>query len=107
MEVFRFAGLGQVSYVSVKPGAVRGNHYHTRKKETFCVVKGTAKIRQRNRETNDVEERTVNGEAPELVDMKLNWAHSIKNTGEGEMEFLIWANEVFDPADPDTFAEKA
>jgi UDP-2-acetamido-2,6-beta-L-arabino-hexul-4-ose reductase len=72
VEVFKIPGFGQVSYSTTKPGAIRGNHYHTRKKEIFCVIEGEAKIRQRNRETNEIEEKIVSGSAPELVEMKLN-----------------------------------
>ena len=99
-------GFGQVSYSTTKSGVIRGNHYHTRKKEIFCVIEGMAKIRQKNRETSEIEEKIVSGDAPELVEMKLNWTHNIQNIGDSEMKLLIWANEVFNPADPDTFTEK-
>ena len=106
VEVFKVPGFGQVSYSTTKPGIVRGNHYHTRKKEFFCVIEGEVKVRQRNRETNEIEEKIVSGNAPELVEIKLNWTHNIQNIGDSEMKLLIWANEVFNPADPDTFTEK-
>lgn len=106
IEVFKAPGFGQVSYSTTKPGIIRGNHYHTRKKEIFCVIEGEAKIRQRNRETNEIEEKIVSGNAPELVEMKLNWTHNIQNIGKNEMKLLIWTNEVFDPNNPDTFHEE-
>lgn len=106
MEVFKIPGFGQVSYSTTKPGVVRGNHYHTRKKEIFCVVEGTAKIKQRNTKTNEIEEKIVSGNEPELVEMKLNWTHNIQNIRDNEMKLLIWISEVFDPNDPDTFFEE-
>lgn len=106
VEIFKVPGMGQVFYATSHPGVVRGNHYHTRKKEWFCVIEGNAKIRLRNRETNEIAEYDVSGSAPELVEMTVGWTHNIKNTGEGEMKLLVWANEIFDPEDPDTFAEE-
>jgi len=106
IEIFKVPGFGQVSFSTTKPGVLRGNHYHTRKKEFFCVIEGEARICQRNRGTNEIEEKTVYGATPELVEMKINWTHNIQNIGDSEMKLLIWANEVFDPNDPDTFAEK-
>lgn len=106
MEVFKVPGFGQVSYSTTKPKVVRGNHYHLRKKEVFCVIEGKAKIRQRDRETNKIEEKIVSGATPELVEIKVNWVHNIENIGNSEMKLLIWTNEVYNPNDPDTFAEK-
>jgi UDP-2-acetamido-2,6-beta-L-arabino-hexul-4-ose reductase len=105
IEAFKIPGIGQVLYSTSKPGIVRGNHYHTRKMEKFCVIEGEAKIRLRNRETNEIVEHLVSGSTPEVVDMTLGWTHNIENIGKMEMKLLIWANEVFDPADPDTFSE--
>src|SRR3989344_4792119 len=106
VEVFKIPGIGQVSYSTTKKrGIVRGNHYHTHKIELFCVIEGEAKIRLRNRETNEVKEYLVSGEKPEIVEMTPNWTHNIENVGEGEMKLLILANEIFDPEHPDTFAE--
>lgn len=106
VEVFKILGFGQVSYSTTKPGIIRGNHYHTRKKEIFCVIEGEAKIRQRNREINEIEEKIVSGASPELVEMKLNWTHNIQNIGDNEMKLLIWISEVFNQNDPDTFYEE-
>lgn len=106
IEVFKFPEVGQVFYSTSKPGVIRGNHYHTRKIEQFCVVEGTAKIRLRNRETNETKEYVVSGDAPKIVEMTVNWTHNIQNIGDGEMKLLVWSNEVFNPDDPDTFAEE-
>lgn len=106
IEVFKIPGFGQVSYSTTRPGVIRGNHYHTRKREIFCVIEGEAKIRQRNRKTNEIEEKVVSGASPELVEMKLNWTHNIQNIGENEMKLLVWISEVFDPNNSDTFYEE-
>ncbi len=106
VEIFKTPDGGQVSYSATKPGMTRGNHYHKRKKEAFCVIEGEAKIRQRNTGTDEIEEIIVSGAAPELVEMKLNWTHSIQNIGDKELKLLIWASEIFNPADPDTYHEE-
>ncbi len=106
VEAFKFPHDGQVFYSTSKPGVVRGNHYHTHKVERFCVIEGKAKIRLRNRDTNEIREYLVSGEEPQLVDMIPNWTHNIENIGSTEMKLLVWANELFDPNNTDTFAEK-
>ena len=106
IEIFKIPGKGQVNYSTTKPGVTRGNHYHKRKKEYFCVIKGEAKIRLRNRDTNEIQEFNVSGQEPETVKIPINWTHNIANTGDKQMELLIWVNEIFDSEDPDTFYEE-
>lgn len=105
VEAFKIPNVGQVFYSTSKPGVIRGNHYHKRKIETFCVIEGQAKILLRNRDTNEIEEHNVTGDKPEHVVMRINWTHNIQNTGGKEMKLLVWANEIFDPNDPDTFSD--
>ncbi|MBN2197983.1 hypothetical protein JW698_02225 [Candidatus Wolfebacteria bacterium] len=106
IEIFKLPEFGQVSFSTTKPGEIRGNHYHINKKELFCVIEGKGKIRMRNRDTNEIEEYIVFGEFPEVIEMKINWTHNIKNIGNNEMKLLIWTNEVFNPDNPDTFYEE-
>ncbi len=106
VEVFKIPGVGQFFYSTSKPGVIRGNHYHARKKEFFCVIEGEAKIRLRDRTTGRVDEHIVTGAEPEIVEMKINWTHNIQNISSGEMKLLVWVNEVFNPDDPDTFKEE-
>lgn len=106
MEIFKIPSFGQVFYSVSKPGMIRGNHYHIRKKELFCVIEGRAKITLRNRETGQKEEYVVDGVEPELVEMKIGWTHNIENIGNSEMKLLAWVNEIFNPKDPDTFYEE-
>ncbi|HLD28624.1 MAG TPA: hypothetical protein VJB67_03335 [Patescibacteria group bacterium] len=110
VEVFKFpedGRDGQISFSTSKPGVVRGNHYHQeRKLEKFCVISGKAELKQRNRETGEIIKHIFDGENPEVVDILLNHTHNIKNIGDDVMYLLIWANEIFNPDDPDTYAEE-
>lgn len=106
VEIFKIPNFGQVSYSTTKPGIIRGNHYHKRKREIFCVIEGKAKIKQRNIKNNEIEEIIVSGKSLELVEMKLNWTHNIQNIGSTEMKLLIWTSEIYNPEDPDTFYEE-
>ncbi|HUS96566.1 MAG TPA: NAD-dependent epimerase/dehydratase family protein, partial [Hyphomicrobiaceae bacterium] len=53
-EVVKQEEGGQVFFSTTKPGVTRGNHYHTRKMERFCVVQGEALIRLRRIGTDRV-----------------------------------------------------
>lgn len=96
---------GQAFFSTTAPGVQRGNHYHTRKYEKFCVLSGQAVIRLRWMGDQEVVEFPVRGDEPTIVDMPLFWAHHIENVGDGDLMTLFWANEIFDPDDADTWAE--
>jgi UDP-2-acetamido-2,6-beta-L-arabino-hexul-4-ose reductase len=104
-EVVKQEKGGQVFFSTTKPGITRGNHYHTRKMEKFCVVKGEAVIRLRRIGTDNVVEFNVSGSKPASIEMPIFYTHSIENVGSEELLTLFWTNELFDKDDPDTFYE--
>jgi len=96
---------GQCFFSTTAEGVTRGNHFHRRKFERFVVLQGTAHIEVRRLFTSDVSQFAVDGAHPSYVDIPTLHTHNIKNAGSGEMVALFWANEIFDPAAPDTFGE--
>ena len=99
-------GTGGQTFVSTShPGVVRGNHYHTHKLERFCVLAGEAVIRLRRIDRDEVVSFQVDGATPSIVEIPVFHTHNIENTGDGELLTLFWANELFDPDDPDTYPD--
>ncbi len=112
-EVLRTPDRGQVSVNVSRPGVTKGNHWHRLKWERFLVVSGEASIRLRRvgldeaGEPFPVAEYRVSGGRPEVVEMAPGFTHCIENlSAERDLVTLMWANEPFDPADPDTYFEE-
>ncbi|MGV1004081.1 MAG: NAD-dependent epimerase/dehydratase family protein [Candidatus Nanopelagicales bacterium] len=99
-------GQAQVFYSATNPGFTRGQHYHLGKVERFLVLRGQAEIRLRRLFTDEVVTFPVSGDRPAIIDMPTMWAHSITNTGADELITLFYADELFDPARPDTYPEE-
>ena len=105
-ELLKTAGCGQFSVNISKPGVTKGQHWHNSKWEFFIVVAGNALIRERKIGTDEVFEFRVCGEKIEAVHMLPGYTHDIINLSETEnLVTLMWANEIFDAAHPDTFFE--
>ena len=102
-EFLRTPERGQVSVNISRPGIVKGNHWHHTKNEKFLVVKGEGVIRFRQIFSDKVIEYHVSGEKLQVVDIPCGYTHNIENVGEGDMVTVMWANEAFDPAHPDTY----
>lgn len=102
-EFLKQPGFGQLFMSRTAPGVTRGNHYHHTKVEKFLVVEGEAVIRFRDMRGGALVEHRVDGREFRVVDIPPGLSHSIENAGVGELVTLFWANEVFDPEQPDTY----
>ena len=106
-ELIRTAKCGQVSVNISKPGITKGQHWHNSKWELFIVVAGHGLIRERKIGTDEVMEFEVSGERIQAVHMLPGYTHSIVNLSDtDDLVTMMWANECFDPAKPDTFFEE-
>lgn len=112
-ELIRTPDRGQFSVNISRPGVTKGLHWHHSKNEKFIVVKGEALIRLRRiglREDGSpfpVEEFRVSGDRIQAVEMIPGYTHSIVNLSQTEdLVTLMWANEPFNPARPDTFFQE-
>lgn len=105
VEIIKTTSGGQTFISSTVPNAVRGNHYHLRKVERFAVMRGTAKICVRKLLSKEIFAFDVSGDTPVYIDMPTFATHNILNTGTDELVTAFWTNEIYDPADPDTFPE--
>lgn len=104
VEMLKTPDAGQFSFFTAHAGITRGGHYHHSKTEKFLVIKGQARFRFRHMQTAETHELVTSGEKPEIVETVPGWTHDITNIGTDEMFVVLWANEVFDRARPDTFS---
>ncbi|MDM4767526.1 NAD-dependent epimerase/dehydratase family protein [Pelomonas sp. SE-A7] len=106
VEMLKTPDGGQFSYFTAGPGITRGEHYHHTKTEKFLVIKGTAHFGFRHIDNGDTHELVTRGGEARIVETIPGWTHNITNIGEDELIVMLWANEVFDRARPDTVSMK-
>ena len=102
-ELIKSEHFGQIFVSKTFKGITRGNHYHDSKIEKFCVITGEAVIRFRHVLSEEVIEYRVSGAKIEVVDIPPGYTHHIENLGDNEMIVLFWANQIFNPNNPDTY----
>ncbi|MBO1755770.1 NAD-dependent epimerase/dehydratase family protein [Allobranchiibius sp. CTAmp26] len=106
IETMRAHGSGGQSFVSwTHPEQTRGEHYHLSKIERFVVLSGHAHISLRKVLTDEVITFDVTGERPAVIDMPTLWVHNITNVGTEPLITMFWADQLFNPAAPDTYWE--
>jgi len=104
VEMLKTPDCGQFSYFTAHPGITRGGHYHHSKTEKFLVIKGQARFKFREIQTGEEYELVTDGAEAKIVETVPGWTHDITNIGDDEMVVMLWANEIFDRENPDTFA---
>jgi len=105
-EMLKTKDSGQFSFFTAKPGVMRGGHYHHSKTEKFLVVQGEAKFGFRHIISNESYEIITSSKELKIVETVPGWSHDITNIGVGDMVVMLWANEIFDPDNPDTITCK-
>ena len=105
-ELLKTAENGQFSVNVSLPGITKGQHWHNTKWEFFIVVSGKGRIEERKIGSDEVLRFDVSGDKIVAVHMLPGYTHNIINLSDTEpLVTLMWANEQFDPARPDTFGE--
>lgn len=109
-EIFRpeFIGskkFGQVTMTTAYPGIVKANHYHTKKEEWYCVIKGKMKLVLKDMKTKETEELILSGEELKIFKISPNIAHGFKNIGDEMLYLLYYIDTPFNPKEPDTIPE--
>jgi len=105
-EMLKTKDSGQFSFFTAKPGVTRGGHYHHSKTEKFLVIQGEAKFGFRHIVSNETHEIATSANKLKIVETVPGWSHDITNIGTEEMVVMLWANEIFDPDNPDTITHK-
>ena len=106
-ELLKTQNCGQFSVNISKPGVTKGQHWHNSKWEFFIVVSGRGLIQERKIGKDEVLNFEVSGDKIEAVHMLPGYTHNIINLSETEnLVTVMWANELFDAAHPDTFYEE-
>ncbi len=105
-EMLKTRDCGQFSVNISKPGITKGEHWHHTKWEFFIVVNGHGLIQQRRIGSDEILNFEVSGDRIEAVHMLPGYTHNIINLSNTEdLVTVMWANEAFDPAHPDTYRE--
>ena len=98
--------FGQLIITTALPGKIKGNHYHLRKREWYCVIKGTALLTITDRKTGEQKTLEMSEKNLLLVEVPRGHLHNIKNIGKEMMYLIAYTNDPFDPSDEDTYYVK-
>jgi oxalate decarboxylase/phosphoglucose isomerase-like protein (cupin superfamily) len=100
-DALAFVGrMADVHLASTRPGAVRGNHYHLRRREAIVVMPGAKwSLHWDEGEGSAAQHRSFDGGCAVLVLVAPGASHAVRNDG-GELLWLVAiSSETYDPAE--------
>ncbi len=103
VEMLKTIDSGQFSFFTIVPSVTRGGHYHHSKTEKFLVINGEAQFSFRNIISGEKIVILTSGKIPQVVETVPGWSHDISNIGQEVLFVMLWANEIFNREQPDTF----
>lgn len=105
-KALAFVGrMADVHLASTKPGAVRGNHYHLRRREAIVVLPGTKWSLHWDEGDPDGSNasaplhRDFDGSSAVLVLVSPGASHAVRNDGDSALWLVAISSETYDPAE--------
>jgi oxalate decarboxylase/phosphoglucose isomerase-like protein (cupin superfamily) len=100
-EALEFVGrTADVHLASTKPGAVRGNHFHLRRREAIVVLPGaTWSLHWDEGEGAPAQHREFNGGSAVLVLVAPGASHAVRNDGAADLWLVAISSQTYDPAE--------
>ena len=80
--------IKDIHIVSMRPGAIRGNHYHAYKTEHIFVMGSTCRVVVMDNNTKEREEEIIEHNKKALLVIPPYVTHAIENVG-NEMSYLL------------------
>jgi len=100
-EALAFVGrMSDVHAASIKPGAVRGNHYHLRRREAIVVLPGANwSLHWDEGEGATPQQRQFEGSSAVIVLVSPGQSHAVRNDGDCDLWLVAISSEAYDPAE--------
>ncbi len=96
--------FGQLSLLTVNPGCERGGHYHKRKEEWFCCIRGRCSMGIKHIPSGASRVVVMDEGKKCLVPIKPYESHTVANFSDSEVcELLVIVSEEYKPEDSDTY----
>jgi len=93
-----------VHFAEIRPGAVRGNHYHAFRRKIVCIHYADAwSLHWDAGPDTPVQRQSFEGSGVVIVEIEPTIAHAVRNDGSVEMQMVGFSNLVFDPNNRETY----
>jgi oxalate decarboxylase/phosphoglucose isomerase-like protein (cupin superfamily) len=100
-DALDFVGrIADLHLAATAPGAIRGNHYHLRRREAIVVLPGSAwSLHWDEGQQTVMQHRDFSGTSAVLVLVSPGGSHAVRNDGESLLWLAACSSEPYDPTE--------
>lgn len=100
-DALAFVGrIADVHLATTKPGAVRGNHYHLKRRQAIMALPGARwSLHWDHGEGSAAQHREFDGSRSVLTLLPTGYSIAVRNDGESDLWVVTISSEPYDPAD--------
>lgn len=95
--------IKQIYVATIKPGQVRGNHYHLKRIEWFFIIGRKAELYLEDLKTKEKICLRISSKKTKVITIFPKIAHAVKNTSKKTIYLISAQNTIYNPKNPDTF----
>jgi dTDP-4-dehydrorhamnose 3,5-epimerase-like enzyme len=106
-KAIEFVGqIDEIHFATILTNAVRGNHYHTEKKEaTVITYSDKMRIAWKTQGSEAITQQDFEGKGAIVIQIHPTVVHAIQNLGIEPISIISFSNKRYNPQNPDTFRE--
>ena len=95
--------ITEMHYVTMIPGAVRGNHFHNNRRELVILnYESDWELSWQASEKDEIKSEHFSGQGTVVIEIQSKVIHAFKNTGAAHLHLFCYSNHQGEPNDPDT-----
>jgi dTDP-4-dehydrorhamnose 3,5-epimerase-like enzyme len=104
-ELASLESVQDVHIAEIRPGHIRGNHYHLSHGELITVIhQGAVSVHWDTGEDTQRKSRTFTGAGAFSFAPPLGWAHAVRNDGDGSVWIFVASDKPYNESDVDEVA---
>lgn len=95
--------ITEMHYVTMVPGAIRGNHFHENRRELVVLnYESDWELSWQASNKDEIKSEQFTGQGTIVIEIQSKVIHAFKNTGTGLLHLFCYSNHQGQPDDPDT-----
>lgn len=95
--------IKQIYVATIKPGEIRGNHYHLKRTEWFFIIWGKAELYLEDLKNKEKVCLNLSSKKPKVITIFPKIAQAVKNPSKETIYLVSAQNTIYNPNKPDTF----
>ena len=94
--------IQNIHFGKIHPDSIRGNHYHHKGREMLIIAySDTWTLGWAKKDSDEISKKEFTGSGAVLIKVNEGIVHSVKNTGDKDLEIIALSNRIFSKEDPD------